>query len=116
MIAAVDHFPCTVGRSGADLEVQAPGVWDRHFVISRGAGHSFMVVPGSDAPLTLNGIAVSEATALRNGDRIGCGAVVFQFRLAPSLSKSLSLREWSTWALLLVWLALQLVLALTWPR
>ncbi|MBN8249041.1 MAG: FHA domain-containing protein [Verrucomicrobia bacterium] len=116
MVAAVDRFPWSVGRSGADLLVPEPGVWDRHFVMSRGEGHSFTVVPGSDAPLTLNGVPVQEVTTLRNGDRIGCGAVEFQFRLAPTLPKPLGLREGGTWVFLTAWLVLQVLLALIWPQ
>ncbi|MCW5557705.1 MAG: hypothetical protein KIT22_07725 [Verrucomicrobiae bacterium] len=115
-VAVIDRFPWSVGRAGADLDASAPGVWDRHFTLVQTGDHAFAVSPESEAPLSVNGMPVSATTVLRNGDRIGCGAIEFQFRLAPTRSKSLAVREWVTWAFLTGWLLLQGILALAWPR
>lgn len=115
-VAVIDRFPWSVGRSGADLDVTAPGVWDRHFRLIQTGDHAFAVSPETEAPVTVNGKLITGDTVLRNGDRIGCGAVEFQFRLAPTCSKSLAAREWATWIFLTGWLLLQGFLALAWPR
>lgn len=111
----LDHFPFVVGRGAVDLQVAEPGVWDRHFSIDRSEGHSFVLLPQTEAPVSVAGEWIKQPRKLRNGDLIDCGAVQFQFRLSPTHPKSLVWREQATWAVLLALLLLQLALAFRTP-
>lgn len=113
--AGIQRFPFVVGRGDADLKVVAPGIWDRHFSVQRGENHSFVLVPEAEAPVSVGGDWVQQSRVLKNGDRIGCGAVEFIFRLSATRPKSLVWPERITWILLAGLLGLQLALAFGWP-
>lgn len=114
-VTGIGRFPFVVGRGGADLQVAAPGVWDRHFTVERADNHGFLLVPSAEAPVAVNGETTATARPLRNGDLIQCGAVQFQFRLSPTRPKSLVWREQATWVLLTAVLGLEVLIALAWP-
>jgi hypothetical protein len=110
----VDPVPFLVGRRGANLELEQPGVWERHFIIDRSKDGTFVAVPQTDAVLTRAGRILTEATPLRNGDVLEAGAVRLQFRLRAARQRSLSALETLTWVGLGVLVVVQVALAASW--
>ena len=93
------HLPLQVGRAAeADLSLEEPGVWPRHFQITR-EGKDLVCQAEADALLSVNGVPVDRAV-LRNGDVISIGALKIQFALSPVRQSSLTARESLTWAAL----------------
>ena len=95
------RFPVRVGRSaGADLQLEAPGVWDEHFQIALDPATGFRLQNCSGALVSVNGETV-ESTTLRNGDRIEIGALKLQFWLSEARQRGLRIREAIIWLILL---------------
>jgi len=93
------RLPLQVGRAAqADLSLEEPGVWPRHFQIIR-QGRELICQAEASALLSVNGVPVDQA-ALRNGDVISIGALKIQFALSPVRQSSLRWRESLTWAAL----------------
>jgi len=93
------RLPLQIGRAaGADLSLEEPGVWPRHFQITR-QGRDLVCQAEASALLSVNGVPVERAV-LRNGDVISIGALKIQFALSPVRQSSLRWREWLTWAAL----------------
>ena len=93
------RLPMLIGRaSGADLSLEEPGVWPRHFRITR-QGPQLVCQAEPSALLSVNGVPVDQAV-LRNGDVISIGALKIQFALSPVRQSSLRAREGLTWAAL----------------
>jgi predicted component of type VI protein secretion system len=104
------RFPFHVGRAAAnDWCLPQPGVWDRHFALELACPPGIAVRAASEALLMVNGSAVREAR-LRNGDVLELGAARLQFGLAETRQRTFRLREWSTWAGVLLLCLLQLLL------
>jgi pSer/pThr/pTyr-binding forkhead associated (FHA) protein len=101
----LSRFPCTVGRSiHAEVCLEEPGVWDRHFELSlRGAEGFFLRVLG-EGTASVNGKAF-EQVPLRNGDLIEIGSQKLQFYLSPPAQYDLRTREMSVWILIALWTA-----------
>jgi predicted component of type VI protein secretion system len=94
------RFPVCIGRgSSCDWQIEADGVWERHFEISVHSDSGFHLKALSDAALMVNQTPVREAR-LRNGDVLTAGAAKIAFRLSPAPQRSLRWREWSVWLLL----------------
>ncbi|MBN9690124.1 MAG: hypothetical protein J0M24_07785 [Verrucomicrobia bacterium] len=110
----VDPIPFLVGRKGANLELEQPGIWDRHFIVDRSDAGTFVVIPQPEAVLTRAGHVLTEATPLRNGDILEAGSVRLQFRLRAARQRSLSALETLTWLGLGVLVAGQIALAASW--
>jgi hypothetical protein len=110
----VDSVPFLVGRKGSNLELEQPGVWDRHFIVDRSADGTFVAIPQPEAVLTRAGHVLTEATPLRNGDVLEAGSVRLQFRLQAARQRSLSALEIFTWVGLSVLVVVQIVLAASW--
>jgi predicted component of type VI protein secretion system len=95
------RFPVRVGRSGnADLQLEAPGVWDEHFQIALDPAAGFRLQNYSGALVAVNGATV-ENTVLRNGDQIEIGALKLQFWLSEARQRGLRIREGMIWLILL---------------
>jgi len=93
------RLPLQIGRAaGSDLCLEEPGVWPRHFQISR-QWLDLVCQAQPEALLSVNGAQVDQAV-LRNGDIISIGALKIQFALSPVRQSSLSAREGLTWAAL----------------
>jgi len=93
------RLPLQFGRAAeSDLCLEEPGVWPRHFQISR-QGLDLVCQAQAEALLSVNGVQVDQAV-LRNGDIISIGALKIQFALSPVRQSSLSGREGLTWAAL----------------
>jgi hypothetical protein len=93
------RLPLQIGReAGADLRLEEPGVWPRHFQISR-QGLDLVCQTQDDALLSINGVQADRAV-LRNGDIISIGALKLQFALSPVRQPSRRAREVLTWAAL----------------
>jgi hypothetical protein len=92
------HFPVRIGRSPkADVQLEDPAVWDDHLEVSLSAAHDFVAATRPNAVATINGNALTEPRALRNGDIIGVGAAKIQFWLPDPGQRGLRFREWLTW-------------------
>lgn len=93
------RLPLQFGRSAeADLSLEEPGVWPRHFQIAR-QGRDLVCQAEADALLAVNGVQVRQAV-LRSGDVISIGALKIQFALSPVHQSSQRWREGLTWAAL----------------
>jgi pSer/pThr/pTyr-binding forkhead associated (FHA) protein len=93
------HFPVRIGRSpGNTLQLEEPGMWDRHaeLKIKPGAGISMSVLGGASA--LLNGSPAVEPVILRNGDLIELGGTRLQFWLSEPAQSGMAWREWLTWS------------------
>ncbi|MGA2540276.1 MAG: FHA domain-containing protein [Verrucomicrobiota bacterium] len=91
------RLPMQIGRAaGSDLCLEEPGVWPRHFQITR-QGRDLVCRAEPNALLSVNGVQVDQAV-LRNGDVISIGALKIQFALSPVRQSSPRAREWLTWA------------------
>lgn len=107
---AIDRFPCRIGRApGVELYLEEAGVWDNHLEIRFSPSDGFILKTLPNAFVHVNG-AISEETALRNGDVIDIGAAKVQFWLRPARQKDLRARELVTWILLGLMPALQIAL------
>ena len=94
------RLPMLIGRAaGADLSLEEPGVWPRHFQIAR-QGLDLVCQAHASALLSVNGVQVMDQAVLRNGDVISIGALKIQFALSPVRQSSLAARECLTWAAL----------------
>ena len=92
------RFPFHLGRdSAADLQLDDPGVWDRHARVDFKAGEGFALVAVGDALITVNNQPVRE-TVLHNGDHVSLGSVRLSFWLAETRQRGLRFRESLVWA------------------
>lgn len=100
-----EKFPCSIGRAGgSDLQVAAPGVWDRHATIDlTGDGH-FMIRPEGGGLVLVNGTPIPEGgeTPLALGQELTFGSARLVASLAPARQKGLALGELAVWGLLLL--------------
>jgi pSer/pThr/pTyr-binding forkhead associated (FHA) protein len=104
------RFPVRVGRGAdTDLRLEDDGVWENHFQVDVDAKTGFNLSVPSGVLVSVNKAPVASAR-LRNGDIITAGAVQLSFRLSPTRQRSLRLREWFVWGLLLAVTAGQIVL------
>jgi hypothetical protein len=114
VVVAVARFPFSVGRSDSDLRLAAPGVWEKHFSLTRSDEGLFLLVPSAEAPISVGGQHVTRPLPLRNGDWIDCGAARLQFRVSPARQKGLMGRERTTWGIMIGVLLVQLWYVLVW--
>ena len=99
-LQVVRRFPFHVGRAADnDLSLDAPGVWDYHFVLELEPKDGFKLQTFDQAFATVNDQTQS-STRLRNGDTISFGSAKLQFWLAAPRQRRLRLRELFIWALL----------------
>jgi predicted component of type VI protein secretion system len=95
---AARRFPVRIGRSPqCEVQLDDPAVWDEHLEVSLGAARDFVAATRPNALATINGDALTEPKALRNGDMITLGAVKIQFWLPDPGQRGLRFREWLTW-------------------
>lgn len=82
--AAIDvHGPIVVGRSpGADIVIGAECVSSRHARFVLMGQNLFIEDMGSLNGTAVNGMHISEPTALKNGDRVMVGDVTIRVRYA----------------------------------
>lgn len=111
--ALFGQWPITIGRRGCDLNLDEPGVWDRHFTIGL-EDLRWTLICRSEASVRVGGVSVQRA-ALRAGDLIECGSVRLRFDFAkPKVS---TFRGWA----ILLWLGIaaltvaEIWIALEWP-
>jgi hypothetical protein len=96
-VAVARRFPFVVGRDGSsDLDLQMPD------------GFALKVL--SQARAAVNDQPVQQAVILRNGDVIGIGAVKIRFWLGETRQLGLQMREFLTWAALVMLCAGQIAL------
>ena len=106
----IRQFPFSIGRAaGSGLQLEDPGVWDRHLEISFAPGEGIAFTAQETALTLVNGTEVRSGL-LRNGDRFELGSVRLQFWLTRSEQTSLRWREWLTWCSLFGLFVFQLAL------
>lgn len=104
------RFPVRVGRGAdMDLRLEDDGVWENHFQLDLNTETGFNLSAPPGVIISINQTPM-ESARLRNGDVITAGAAQLSFRLSPTRQRSLRLREWFVWGLLLAVTAGQLVL------
>ena len=104
----VVSFPYTVGKSAsADLQIDAPGAWDRHATFTL-RGSKVHVNAEGNAIVLVNGRPEAESL-VKSGDVISIGAATLSISLAPARQGGLAAREFATWALVWLVLILQIV-------
>lgn len=114
LVSAIRSFPFCVGRQGADLNIMAPGVWDRHLLIQKAADHRYHVVPQAPATVVLRGNVLKASTPLQNGDVLELGSVRLQFRISSTRPRSLWAMEITAWTGLAILAAIQALLMASW--
>jgi pSer/pThr/pTyr-binding forkhead associated (FHA) protein len=106
----VRRFPFRIGRTAEnDLQLEVPGVWDRHFTLEFQKAEGFRLQTAPDAFVAVNEER-QQSARLRNGDIISFGSVKIQFWLAAPSQRGLQLREFSVWFLIAAITALQFFL------
>jgi len=106
----VRRFPFRIGRTAEnDLQLEVPGVWDRHFTLEFQKAEGFRLQTAPDAFVAVNEER-QQSARLRNGDIISFGSAKIQFWLAAPLQRGLRLREFSVWFLIAAITALQFFL------
>jgi len=94
------HFPFRIGRTAEnDLQLEDDGVWNQHVILEFQKQAGFKLTTFTDAIATINGESIRDKI-LRNGDIITIGSVKLQFWLAAAVQRSLRVREFLFWALL----------------
>lgn len=104
----------TVGRSGCDLNLNEPGVWDGHFTLRVGEDFRWRLFCRGDATVRIRGTVLAESP-LRIGDIIDCGSVRLEFDFAkPEVA---TFRDWaiSLWLGIALLTGAEIWLALKWP-
>lgn len=96
--------------AGNDLQLEGPGVWDRHCEIALDPRQGFLLSAQRDALLTVNHESVSAAHRLHNGDSIECGSIRLRFWLGDPALRRLRLGEWFAWLLMVAICAAQIAL------
>lgn len=102
------HFPVQIGRAAAcDLRLEESGVWDQHIQLNLIPAEGFVLKAQPNALVTVNG-QPAQAARLRNGDSIVLGSVQIQFWLVNTRQRSLWMREWFVWLLVIAVTAAQI--------
>lgn len=93
------RFPVRIGRGAQnDLQLEEPGIWDDHLVLSRQRHEGITLTTCGEALATVNQTRV-DAIRLRNGDSIEIGSVQMRLWLDEVRQRGLRLREWFVWTL-----------------
>ena len=109
-MCVVRQFPFRIGRAPDNgLALDEPGVWDCHLNLDFQKQEGFILRSAKDAITAVND-EPTNASRLRNGDRITLGSVKIQFWLAPPRQRGLQLRETSVWLILILVTAFQFFL------
>jgi hypothetical protein len=96
----VRRFPFHVGRAtDNDLKLDAPGIWNYHFMLDFKPGEGFMLQTFDEAYAAIND-QPQTAARLRNGDIISFGSAKIQFWLAPPRQRGLRVRELFVWTII----------------
>lgn len=99
-LQTVRRFPFHVGRApDNDLSLDAPGIWDYHFMVDLQRAEGFTLRTFDGAFAAINDHPATSAR-LRNGDTISFGSVKLQFWLSDPAQRGLGLREALVWCLL----------------
>lgn len=96
------RFPVQIGRiASSELQLEDPGVWDRHLAIEAVARKGFLLKTQPQALVRINGEPVNESW-LRNGDVIELGSVKLQFWLAEAEQRRLRIGECLPWVVVVL--------------
>ncbi|MDW7979795.1 MAG: FHA domain-containing protein [Verrucomicrobiales bacterium] len=106
----VRQFPFLIGRSeSADLQLDEPGVWQKHAAIEFCPNDGFVLVTQPQATALVNG-QVAARTRLRAGDVVECGSFKFRVWLSPVRQGRGVWYEAAVWVLLSVALVGEIIL------
>ena len=99
-VVAARRFPFQVGRAAdSDLQMEEPGVWDKHLSIDFQPREGFVLAAQPEAGSSVNGAPV-QSVLLRNGDLIEIGSIKIRFWLGEVEQRSLNRREMFVWVLI----------------
>lgn len=110
-------LPCSIGRSGADVDLDAPGVASKHALLTDRGDQGFHLEAVGEATLYSAGKS-HRSLRIKNGDVFEIGGVGLQFRLCPARPRNLDWLEVGAAALILLIAAFELVWLLispSWP-
>jgi pSer/pThr/pTyr-binding forkhead associated (FHA) protein len=112
----VRRFPFTIGRNAeADFRIKSDGVWDRHLVIDLNDSKQVVVRSAAESFVVINGERKNEAR-LSPGDTLQVGSSTFRVGWTELRQMDGRLREYATFALILLITALQLWLGIVLTR
>jgi len=108
-----EDVPFTIGRAAdADMQLVAPGVWERHAEVVREDNTGRLIIrPIGEALLLVNGER-SEARRIVPGDEIQVGGVSIAVGLSAVEQTFLKRLEMPVWILIAVTLLFELLLLL----
>ena len=96
------HFPFSIGRAAhSDLQVEAPGVWERHALIHLTGDGKFILRAESGALILAGGASIPEMELVL-GQELSLGSARLTASLAPAQQKRLAFAEAAAWALLIL--------------
>ena len=109
----IDRYPFSIGSGKTtDLCIEDEGVWPEHLTIKLEPGGSPQVQRGGDGFVTVNDEPI-ELLELRQGDRIGLGAVQLTFHLSSVRRRGLHHLNILTWAMIVGVALLEIILIST---
>jgi hypothetical protein len=108
-----DKAPFLIGRgTAADLQLDAPGVWEAHAQIAVDLpSGKWRIAPIGEALLLINGERSAGRVLLPN-DEIRLGGATLRVSLSPVRQRNIQRREIVVWALLLLVAISELILLL----
>ena len=103
-------FPCSIGCSAdSSLQVEAPGVWERHASIDLSASGKFVLRAEPSALVLMHGQPIGERQ-LAAGDELFLGSARLLVSLSPPQQKSLASAEVVLWFLVLSTVVAEVIL------
>ncbi len=91
-VIPISRFPFVIGKSGCDLPLPVPGVWDSHATITLRGSSEVFISCRKETTIRLNGTPCFESR-LHLGDSLQFGAERFRFELAELPQKQLGFWE-----------------------
>jgi hypothetical protein len=110
-------LPCSIGRSGADIDLESSGVASKHAVLADRGPEGFRVEAVGEATIYIGGKS-HRSIRIKDGDVFELGGVGLQFRLRPARSRNLDWLEIGAALLILLIGAaelLWLLISASWP-
>jgi hypothetical protein len=110
-------LPRSIGRSGADIDLESSGVASRHAVLEDRGPEGFQIQAVGEATIYSGGKSY-RSLRIKNGDVFELGGVGLQFRLCPARPRNLDWLEISAASLILLIGAgelLWLFISASWP-
>lgn len=98
-VVPIVRFPCVIGRAGADVSLEDPGVAAVHATLTGGGIEGFRIEAAGEATMYSGGSSQRQMR-LRNGEIFEIGSVRLQFCIRPARPRNLAWMEYLAVALL----------------